>query len=56
MIEQFRELKLEAKRDDFLKLRDALIAVETANWLYLKDRELDFSPGGTSVLFAHRGG
>lgn len=56
MIEQFRELKLEAKRDDFLKLRDALIAVETASWPYLRDRVLDFSPGGTSVLFAHRGG
>lgn len=56
MIEQFRELKLDAKREDFLALREAMINVDTASWPYLKDRELDFSPGGTSVLFAHRDG
>jgi len=56
MIEQFREVKLDARREDFLALREAMIAVDTASWPYLKDRELDFSPGGTSVLFAHRDG
>lgn len=56
MIEQFRELSLEAGRDEFLKLRDAMIAVDTATWQYLNDRELDFTPGGTSVLFAYREG
>ena len=56
MIEQFCELSLETGRDEFLKLREAMIAVKAASWPYLKDRELDFAPGGTSVLFAYREG
>lgn len=56
MIEQFREVKLEASREEFLALREAMIAIETARWPYLKDRELDFSQGGTSVLFSNRDG
>lgn len=56
MIEQFREIELAADRDTFLQLRERMIALTHGTWRYLRDRELDFMPDGTSVLFAHRGG
>lgn len=56
MIEQYREAKIELDRGQFLELREALIKSGADSWTFLRDRELDFSPGGTSVLFAYRNG
>jgi hypothetical protein len=56
MIEQYRKAKIALDRDQFLELRGALLAASTDSWTFLRDRELDFSPGGTSVLFAYRNG